>query len=233
MPELSKHQLELLNAKADGELTVEQRTRLHAEMERDTAFRDAVLSQEAIEARIRDLYAPPPVPIPFPRNHGHTHLQHFPLKGLVSAAAILLAIGLFYVFQSAPPARRLDASALLAGSIADPAPVTVCDTPESFLAYTDEHLGQPIEATYEQGITLVGWRGTTPDYAALPGTRVLLARGPSDEPIVVLFQPRSKPEPVRGTSDGLSIFKASFGPVEAFEISTLSNPVVLTRLSTP
>lgn len=184
------------------------------------------------EGRLRALYAPGDhIPAldgaPAPRT---------PMRGLRLAASIALivgALGAVWYSQAvvnAPPA--FDASALHLAYLRNDRVAHVCDTPEKFLQYTRDALEEPIGARFDTDVQLVGWRGTGSGYQLRQGDpRVLLARSAGGDEVVVLFQQRTRRAPTIGDVDGLKIYERRFGSIEAYEISTLDDPVVLPLLS--
>lgn len=226
MNELRDEQMRLLNTILDGEATLEQREHARDLAEHDPGFARAMNQMLAAEARLRALYQPseirsPSLAMPTAR-FGWS-------RTLAYAAIIALAciIGLF-AFRTSDP-RRANADALHQGFVRNPAPTTICDTPDKFLAYTRENLGEPIIADFGPGVQFVGWRHAGSGYDTNSRTRLLMAYGPANQPIVVLFQPRRLGKPKLQDSR-MSMHYERLGQIEAWEISAATKPVVLPRL---
>lgn len=227
MDELPREYAELLNALLDGEAAPDQRRRAEALERSDPAFARLLASARLAESRIARLYSPAAI-VPAPPRRTTAPTLRRPL--LASAALIAIAgiVGLLVV--RADRSARLDAAALHAAFVLDPEPTTVCDTPDKFMAYTAEHLGEPIAARFDSGVTLVGWRSAGRRYDRTARERLLLAYGAGQEPIVVLFQPAAG-KPPRAEDSTLHLHHVRFGAVDAWEISPAGAPQILPVLT--
>jgi hypothetical protein len=239
MTELKPDAMELLNALLDGETTQEQAAQIDMLTRSDPDFRAAVERLRCDEGRLRRLYAlTAPAQVlanhpatraktPVPRWSSH-RVMH---RALAYAAMLLIVAAAAFYAAKVPDHARLQASALHEGFVRNEVPTTVCDTPEKFLAYTQEHLGVGIEASFDSGVRWVGWRGAGQGYDhADSRTRLLMAFAPTGEHVVVLFQPRGKQPPQLQGSSTLSIFSKTLGDIEAFEITRLRAPVALSQV---
>jgi hypothetical protein len=225
--ELPREYAELLNALLDGEATPDQRRRAE-ELERsDPVFAQQLVSLRLAESRIARLYSPAAI-VPAPPRRTNAPRLHRPLLASAALLAIASIVGLLVI--RADRSTRLDADALHAAFVLDPEPTTVCDTPDKFMAYTAEHLGEPIAARFDAGVTLVGWRSAGRRYDRSVRERLLLAYGANQEPIVVLFQPASG-KPPRAANDTLHLYHARFAGVDAWEISPAGAPQILPVLA--
>lgn len=223
MPELREDQLQRLNRYLDAELSPAERAEFEAELARDPHLRAAAERLGRAHAALRTHYQL--------ADASPTRKTASPLRRLALAAGILLAVGLtFYAYrQTLPP--PLDGDLIHRAFVLDPTPVIVCDTPEKFLAYTQDTLSAPITARFDTGITLVGWRDAQPGYGDKDlRTRLLLAYAADQTPVVVLFQPAGRPKPLL-TRRGLQAYSLRLGPIDLWEISPLDQPVVLPVMS--
>ena len=177
-----------------------------------------------------------PVALPTPRG-----LVKPPMWARNLAACIALAvIGtlMWHVWVAATvETRQLNAVALYRAAEAHLVPTVVCDTPEKFEEYTRATFGETVTARFDQGATLIGWRGVG-GYTSEHGlgrmpARVLLATDNAGTPVIVLFQDRLQPRPLLNGSDDLSLHKRRFGRVVAWEITPLAEPLVLDALDRP
>jgi hypothetical protein len=226
--------MRLVSAVLDREATPEQLREVEALRAQDPAFAQTLDALLKAETRLKDYFTPPADAgmrdvAPIARVSPTPVARAWRLLAAAAIVALAATVALVVLASPDDPAR-LDAVAMHAGFVANPTPTTVCDTPEKFVAYTREHLGEAITASFEPGVVLVGWRDAGAGYGPDSGTRLLLAYGNASEPVVVLFQPRGRGAPKHADTD-LKVHPGRFGAVETWEISRLDTPVVLPRLS--
>lgn len=201
--------------------------------------RAALSKLKSIEHTIRDHYAPSEAPssmLETVRGGAQSHRRPLRLAPLALVAVLVLAASAWFLlpFTNQP---TVDASLVHAGFISNPTPSVVCDTPEKLIDYTQETLGVGLTAEFDAGVTLIGWRtiaGSSYTQSRVPGAltpRVLLANGPDDEPIVVLFFPRGTGKPNLPDGSGLKLFNRSFESVRAWEVTPGQDATVLPLLS--
>lgn len=223
MDELPREYAVLLNSVLDGEATPDQSRRAE-ELERtDPAFAQLLARARLAESRIAQLYRPA-ASVPVPPRRTAAPLIRPPVLAAAALLAIAGVVGLLVLRTDR--SVQLDAGALHAAFVLDPKPTTVCDTQDKFLAYTAEHLGEPIAARFDTGVTLVGWRSAGRPYDKAARERLLLAYGADQRPIVVLFQPASG-KPPRAEDGSLHLHHARFGSIDAWEISPEDVPQIL------
>ncbi|MEM7756101.1 MAG: hypothetical protein AAF297_10750 [Planctomycetota bacterium] len=113
-------------------------------------------------------------------------------------------------------------------------PQVICDTPEKFIDYTQKAFGEPLTASFDSPVTLVGWTGLDGGYdpdAPADGPRCLLALGPSGERIVVVFDDAASPAVLSDDGASVRTFTQRFGSLAAYEVTPLEESVVLGLLS--
>lgn len=235
---LSDAQLELLFALRDGELSQDQATRVREQISGSPAMQEVARQLGVLETRAAEIFSPDVFsrktlaqPNEQPRNPAlgqspsRARLSRLTIFGI--AAALFLASALV-VLNLPKPLPGISASALHAALVQNDTPEIVCDTPEKFLAYTTEKLGEAITARFDTGVALIGWRGAA-EYREDTRKRVLLARAATGEPVLVLFQPKAYPAPTQ-TNPALHLHKRELGTMTAWEVSSFSQPVVLGAL---
>lgn len=225
MTDLDDDRMRLLSAVLDDEATPEQDAAFRDFLQRDPAFAAAYERMKGAQSRLAAMYQP----ASRADNAGQSprRPRYVRVAALAAMVTLVTAAAIFALNVNDP--MRGNGSAMHQGFVRNPAPTIVCDTPEKFLAYTREHLGTTIAASFAPGVTLVGWRDAGPGYGAESRVRLLMAYGPSGEPVVVLFQPRRMDRPTLPCGT-LKMHSARFGALEAWEISPLDAPCVLPTL---
>jgi hypothetical protein len=226
----------------DDELTPPQRADFESKLESDPALRARLAALHAIDDSLTRIAAEP-API--------THAPQ-PRRAWIPiavAAALLLAASAALLTLTRPAPTTFTPKATLPPNTFDAAqdyqaltialePHVVCDTPEKFLAYTQDLFDEPITADFTTHTTLVGWRAhrapyTTPEPGTAPPLqiRVLLARAPSADPVLAFFIPEGLDAPALPESSALHHFTRDLGSVRVHEITPLDHPTVLPALS--
>lgn len=252
---------ERANAYLDGELSAAETAAFEAEMREDPDLAEAVGNVRTIEAGLREAFgadaerARQTIPDPLAMAEAeHIRLpdadreeKSFRSAGwlpyAIAAALLLATVGVWFQVGSGAMHEVPSAAFIYRQAAATLEPAVVCDTPEKFIAYTEETLNEPIGADFSAasnlGITLVGWDVLGGDYN--PGVsddlpRLLYARAPDGTPIVVYFrekghgEPALAPPPGSAATDAVSVHTKRLGSVTAYEISPLEKPVILDLL---
>lgn len=227
--------LERLIAYADGEGAPDERTALETELEQRPDLARALQQLRANDTALRDHFTAPSVT--------SARCSRRPLRIYTSVAAIaaVLAItvtlGIFFLLPE--PVRTVQlghARGVFEGPFE---PVEVCDTREKFRQYGLDTFGVPLIANFEQAaasnVTLIGWTAYEGRYgrdveSGEKPLRVLLARAPGGERVIVVFRP---PNTLRFDTDythGFTQHSTTLGGLVVDEISTLDQPVVLPLL---
>jgi hypothetical protein len=227
MTDLDDDRMRLFSAVLDDEATPEQHAACRELLQRDPAFAAAYERMKGAESRLAAMYQPATRAEGAARGTRRVPHVRVRLAALAAMVTLVTAAAIFALNVNDP--MRGNGSAMHQGFVRNPAPTIVCDTPEKFLAYTREHLGTSIAASFAPGVTLVGWRDAGPGYGEESHVRLLMAYGPSGEPVVVLFQPRRMDRPTLPCGT-LKMHSARFGGIEAWEISPLDTPCVLPTL---
>lgn len=156
------------------------------------------------------------------------------------AAVVALAVSVWlFASSTIHRAQRPDADAIYAKVTERFEPMVICDTPEKFIAYTEEHLGAPITADFvlagDRGVTLVGWRSIGGsgygDSAVEFPPRGLLIEGPGGERILSIFRRLSTPAPQKPGDPSLRMFTRRLDGIVVHEITPLGEPVSLDLVS--
>lgn len=225
---ISAHELERLITYAEGDLSPDERRDLEAELRERP---DLARALEQLEADARAVRAHFDFRAERPRRWS-------PLRiGAVAAAiAVIAAVSAYLLYTPVPAVQLAHARGVLEGSFE---PDVVCDTPEKFRQYGIDAFGVSLTADFEQATTsniaLIGWTGYEGRYgreveAGESPIRVLLARGPDRERVIVVFRP---PDTLRFLTDhtrGYTKHSTTIGGLVVDEISTLDRPVVLPLL---
>ncbi len=242
---------ERFDAYLDGEMTEAERADYEREMQADPRLRATLKAMRSIEERATAIYrdAPPPRAELLP-DEADGASGAPPVAALfvwarraAIAAALLLVAGLFAVRHNIiAPDGSLPAALVYERVTTDMKPEVVCDTHAKFLAYAEDVYGVSLGADFSAPVEFVGWRGvpnpnSTPNSAPGAGTytddgrRLLIARGPSGEPALVMIQLRGL-EPVDLWFDGVRVFEKHEAGLSFFEISKGDRPVILPHLRT-
>ena len=252
---------ERANAYLDEELSAVETAAFEAEMREGAELAEAVGNVRTIEAGLREVFGADAERaaqnIPDPLAMAAAENIRFPggdsasmprtvstmsgwLPYAIAAALLLATLGVWFQVGSGTTHEVPSAAFIYRQAVATFEPAVVCDTPEKFLAYTEETLNEPIGADFEAasslGIALTGWDVLGGDYN--PGVsddlpRLLYARAEDGTPIVVYFrekghgEPALTPPPGSVATDAVSVHTKRFGGVTAYEISPLDEPIVL------
>lgn len=230
---------ERLNAYIDGELSPAEQAEFEQLVERDADLRRRLEELRSAERDLRTVFAasaPERVTVPEPERESvgrasplqaflRFELQGRHLAGLAAAVLIIAAGWLFVRWLITPvgdPAGRLYSRHTFSMQ-----PDHVCTTPEAFVDYTVEFLNEPVTANYDTPVELVGWVAPS-GYRSIDDepSRILLARAPTGEPVIVLFQTGSRWE-VHQNDPEINIFRDRVGEVRLTELTPLDRPVVL------
>jgi len=233
-----------INAYLDGELSGEDRAGFEARMAQDPELRDAVDRLRQLEAGLRGVYsadaAAPAAPIGQAASPTAAPVWRSPRFRTAAMVLLLIGVASVYAVQTMLGGRAESAytdSFVYQSVLGCFEPVTVCDTPEKFLRYTDDVVGEPIAADFGSasglGLDLLGWAafgGAYDEAERLRLPRTLLARGPGGEEIVVYFRgPGHKA--ITDDPGGVLVSTKDFGRVTAYELSMLDRAYVLDVLS--
>ncbi|MEM9065401.1 MAG: hypothetical protein AAGB51_07915 [Planctomycetota bacterium] len=151
------------------------------------------------------------------------------------AAVLALALTVFLVMPRHSNKQPLNSDQLFRTVSAHMEPEVICDTPEKFRAYAEEQFGTPLEADFDAGVALIGWRAAG-GYVNRPGVgggRLLLARGPDGEEALVIFPNTKTHEVTAPTDEGLFAHKARIAGVRVVELTRSPEPIVLPVISGP
>lgn len=225
---------------------------LESQREVDAALRAAFVAPSApAEAEVRDaaqrLVRPTVDPPASPalrlagRSEGHGPSHPRPATRwrwfAVAAAILLSAAGIFRVLVGVEEPRLIPPDELYAVlQNMGWTPAQVCNTPNEFAALVKEKLGQallPDPATATSGIALLGW-GYEDDYNGSPlskSTMMLLTTVGEDRVLVLIDQRKNRRDLRPRPGSTLRIFEELKGNLVVYEITPLSAPRVLRRLS--
>jgi len=177
-----------------------------------------------IEAALRRTHAVPMAPEldELERNHRPIRIGGSWARWAAAAAGVLLAanVGVVLYSMTLGPSGYVANTERFAGNVfraaaEDFTPTVVCDTPEKFVAYTEEYLSVGLTATFDTPVALIGWKPLDESYD--DGPRVLLARDGVGRAVIVVFE-RNAGAPILPT-DGYRVFTRRFGDVSATEIT--------------
>ncbi|MEM1185917.1 MAG: hypothetical protein AAGI53_13065 [Planctomycetota bacterium] len=226
---------DVLDRFVDGTASPEERDRveadpgLRAQAAKWREIEDAIVRTEpaTVAPNLDELT---PAPLPF--------LQRPVFRYLAVAAALVVATGAVVTFL--PPVGQ---APLVASNGRDAGryyrmmtrsfePSVVCDTPEKFADYTNDVFGVAMTASFETPVALIGWTALQGGYdegADVEGPRVLLARAPSGDEVIVIFE-AEEAAPIEA-AEGLHTFTRTFGAVTATEITPADASHVLDVIS--
>ncbi|MDX9912687.1 MAG: hypothetical protein RBS39_12730 [Phycisphaerales bacterium] len=232
--------LALISLVLDGEASPEDQLRYAERMRTDEAFRAHAEQLRAIDADVRSAYAPagsrPVLPDASARTTTRSHRRRVSRVSIAASVVLALALIALGARQYQRVSNRVDGAAVYAAYLANPTPSIVCESPEEFRTYMIEKLGAAVDARFDAPVALVGWRATRSRYertAPKGEPRVLLARAPNDEPVVVIFQRASAIPPRLAGEPSAHMFSKRLGRLSAYEITPLDRPVVLDLLTVP
>ncbi|UYV12481.1 MAG: hypothetical protein NCW75_14435 [Phycisphaera sp.] len=226
--------LERLIAHADGEGTPDERAAFEAELEQRPELARALQQLHANDTALRDHFAAPP------STPARCSRRQFRIYGAVAALAAALAITItLSVFFMHEPVRTVQlghARGVFEGPFE---PAEVCDTREKFRQYGLDTFGVPLLADFQQAaasnVALIGWTAYEGRYgrdveAGEKPLRVLLARAPGGERVIVVFRPPGTLRFDTNYTHGFTQHTTMLGGLVVDEISTLEKPVVLPLL---
>ena len=220
---------------AEGDLTPDERAAFEAEMADHPELAAMLERMESIDESLRTHFGAPSdttiagsirPSVSMPRR----------IIGIAALIAIVGALSFVYLHSPTPTVQLAHARGVLEGPFQ---PFVVCDTYDKFRQYGIDTFDVPLAANFDAAatanITLVGWRSYQGRYGdeSISGdkpVRVLLALGPNDERVIVVF--RAKDTLRFETKDTLGYTKHSttIGGLVVDEISTLPEPIVLPLL---
>lgn len=158
----------------------------------------------------------------------------------VSAIAAVLAIAATITFFAWPtPVRTVQVAHARGVLEGDFQPAVVCDNPEKFRQYGLDTFGVPLTADFAQAaasnIALIGWTAYEGRYgrevdAGEKPIRVLLARGPMNERVIVVFRPPGTLRFLADNTRGYTRHTTTLGGLIVDEIGTSERAVVLPLL---
>lgn len=241
MPDDINSQWELIENYLGNTLTPEEKYKMEQRLAEDPDLRKTIQHLQSIDQRLRRAYLPlfdsgddaliHSAGRSTPRQR-HNKLR---IRGRWIAYALVLVMGVtgWYVFLRPMP-EPINASRVHNGFVINPYPDTICDTPQKFLDYTRDRLGVSIAADFSTAAALIGWRSTGVLYDSTEFQPLaLLAKSPTDEPIVVIFQKTRSPAPTLDDGSSLNLLSRRFGDLTAWEVTPLPDPVILDLLSMP
>lgn len=227
--------LERLIAYADGEGAPDERTAIEAELEQRPELARALQQLRANDAALRDHFASPPST---PARCSRRPLRIYTSVAAIAAAlAITITLSVFFMHEPVRTVQLGHARGVFEGAFV---PVEVCDTREKFRQYGLDTFGVPMIANFEQAaarnITLIGWTAYEGRYgrdveAGEKPLRVLLARAPGGERVIVVFRPPGTLRFETEYTHGFTQHTTTMGGLVVDEISNLEQPVVLPLLT--
>lgn len=225
---------ERLIAYADGEGTPDERAALETELEQRPDLARALQQLRANDTALRDHFAAPSVT---PARCSRRQLRIYTSVAAIAAAlAITITLSVFFMHEPVRTVQLGHARGVFEGPFE---PAEVCDTREKFRQYGLDTFGVPLIANFEQAaasnVTLIGWAAYEGRYgrdleSGENPLRVLLARAPGGERVIVVFRP---PNTLRFDTDythGFTQHTTTLGGLVIDEISNLEQPVVLPLL---
>ena len=220
---------------AEDDLGPDERTALETELA-DRPDLVALLDRmEGMDETLRAHFGAPITSMPTPASRRTISMPQRTI-GIAALVAIVGALVFVYLYSPTPTVQLAHARGVLEGPF-DPA--VVCDTYEKFRQYGIDTFGVPLTADFEAAaaanITLVGWTsyegryGAEVDAGGRP-VRVLLARGPNNERVIVVFRAKNTLRFETENTRGYTKHATTIGGLVVDEISTLPDPVVLPLL---
>lgn len=237
--------LDRLNAYIDDELAPNERAEFEAMLDRDPELRGHLARLRMAEQELRGAFhatTPATPPLPDAAAAGQTRAPAAPIRTFLSfelqrrhlaglaAAAIFIAATVGLVLYLTTPVGK-PASWLYARHSYSMEPDHICRTPEEFIDYTYEQLGQAVTADFDAPPELVGW--VAPDgyrRSDADAKRILLARAPTGEPIIVLFQANHWWK-LHRDDESVHVFRRKLGDVHITELSPFDRPMILDLIS--
>tara|TARA_R110002096_G_scaffold173781_2_gene348063 strand:- start:233988 stop:234692 length:705 start_codon:yes stop_codon:yes gene_type:complete len=229
-----KNHDELIFAYLDGDLDPQQLADFKAILESDPAIQSRLDALNAMNTSlIRIAQEPTSAPLVLePKQTTKTS----PRRWISYAAILAITTALFLYMNPSQPKAVFDTQNVYRQITTAFEPQIVCDSPEKFVAYTQESFGKPITVDFQTPIQLVGWRYLGKNYnpgrpTKVPTTRILMAQTPEGTRILVAFVPRGLPAPKAQPGSDLHVFKKSVQSVRVYEITPLDSPSVLDLLN--
>ncbi|MEQ9206102.1 MAG: hypothetical protein RLN78_01915 [Phycisphaerales bacterium] len=235
MTEPSTKHDELLFSSIDGELNPQQAAELEALLNADPELQKRLDTLKAMNASLVRIASEPAEPDPLKFEQA-PQTKPNPLRWIAYAAILAISAGLFIYMNPSQPKPVFDTRNVYRQITMEFEPQIVCDTPEKFIAYTQEAFGNLIEADFQSSVQLVGWRLLGANYTPnkppkVPTTRILLANSEDGTQILVAFVPRGLPIPKPQQGSNLNVFEKSVRSVRMYEITPLDSPSVLELLN--
>jgi hypothetical protein len=229
----SKHEDRLL-AYIDGELSQAEQHAFEQELESNPQLNSRLQTLRTIEAglaNIAESSEPGSIVIHDPQGS-----RRFSGKWIGYAAALLIVATIFITMNPLANHETFNAEARYITITRTFEPQVVCDTPEKFASYTKDGYGKAIHADFDSPIQLVGWRSLRPDYnpeksATERMTRILMAQTQDGTRMLAFFVPRGFPKPILNDDTNLYMHSKSLKGIRIYEVSPMSEPVLLDLLN--
>ncbi|HVZ93082.1 MAG TPA: hypothetical protein VG797_01085 [Phycisphaerales bacterium] len=243
------HPDDLISAYADGVLNDAERAAFEQRLESEPALRAELERHERAMGALRDLYNPdaprertgpaqspvaePPAPLQFPKKPRRTWQ-------FAAAAVILLAliVGNFMMRSGNGPSITTPEAVYRALHANGFRPDFVCTDNPGFIQAVRVRMGQGLMMTPASlatgDISLVGWAyGGSYSQIISPATLVLMAHYKGQEVLVLIDHISVDRALAKPESADLHMFKSVVGNLVLYEVSPLSEPVLLPHLVDP
>lgn len=223
------HELERLIAYVEGDLPDDERCAVEAELHERP---DLARALEQLEADAHALRAR----FDFRPEASATRWSPARIGALAAGVALIISMSAYLLYTPVPTVQLAHARGVLEGSFR---PDVICDTPEKLRQYGLDVFGVPLTADFERAtadnIDLIGWTGYEGRYSQQVDVgespvRVLLARAPGGERVIVVFRPPGTLRFLSEHTRGYTGHASTIGGLVVDEISTLDRPVVLPLL---
>lgn len=225
---ISAHELERLIAYAEGDLSPDERRAVEAEVRErpDMARALEQLDSDAQAVRVHFDF----------RTAEARRWSPVRLGALAAGIALIISMSAYLLYTPVPAVQLSHARGVLEGSFQ---PDVICDTPEKFRQYGLDVFGVPLTADFDAAaagnVALIGWTAYEGRYeeqvdVGKSPVRVLLARAPGGERVVVVFRPPGTLRFLSEHTRGYTGHTSTIGGLVVDEISTLGRPVVLPLL---
>ena len=175
-----KNHDELIFAYLDGDLDPQQLADFKAILESDPAIQSRLDALNAMNTSlIRIAQEPTSAPLVLePKQTTKTS----PRRWISYAAILAITTALFLYMNPSQPKAVFDTQNVYRQITTAFEPQIVCDSPEKFVAYTQESFGKPITVDFQTPIQLVGWRYLGKNYNPGRPTKVPSWRKPQKAP---------------------------------------------------
>ena len=225
---LSAKDLDRLIAYAEGELAHDDRESLEADLRERPELARVLERLDADAHALRQHFA---LPVHTPRR--------WPIARLGAIAAVLAIAATIAFFAWPTPVRTVQLAHARGVLEGDFQPAVVCDTKDKFRQYGIDTFGVPLTADFARAaasnVALIGWTAYEGRYgrdvdAGDKPIRVLLARAPDGERVVVVFRPPGTLHFLADDTRGYTQHTTTLGGLVVDEIGTNDQPVVLPLL---